>query len=315
MLEKALREVVDMLERVSVYVRSVLAGETEGNVVVGRYLMDTLSAATPALDKGRLEQLFNSHLQVRMRGGVALMCADMGHAGYADHVVPRQPRPVAGGGVVPPRAVDLVQPRALGRGRRKICTCARGTVRSAVEYTRVLHVVARSEDLAERPRARGVCREYIVVAACGWRAVYVDLVLDEGADTVQEHLLCGVRPNRVESDGGGKQAARMQEQVQIQRALERQAETGCEDCPAGGQMAARVAAADEQLERVYQSALRRHRGRGKPSGIEGEQSYALRRGCAPSRGVEQRGVVEVVDASELRDRCVELAHVAVYNES
>lgn len=54
-----------MLERVLVYVRSVLAGEAEGNVAVGRYLMDTLSASTPALDKGRLEQLFNSHLQVR----------------------------------------------------------------------------------------------------------------------------------------------------------------------------------------------------------------------------------------------------------
>ncbi|EJD53968.1 Mov34-domain-containing protein [Auricularia subglabra TFB-10046 SS5] len=62
-LEKSLRDVVDMLDRVLVYVRSVLAGETEGNVAVGRFLMDTLSAATPALDKGRLEQLFNSHLQ------------------------------------------------------------------------------------------------------------------------------------------------------------------------------------------------------------------------------------------------------------
>jgi translation initiation factor 3 subunit F len=54
-----------MIDRVQVYIQSVLTGETEGDVSVGRYLLETLSTATDGLESGRLESLFNSHLQVR----------------------------------------------------------------------------------------------------------------------------------------------------------------------------------------------------------------------------------------------------------
>ena len=53
-----------MVDRVQTYIQSVLAGETEGDVSVGRYLLETLSTATDGLESGRLENLFNSHLQV-----------------------------------------------------------------------------------------------------------------------------------------------------------------------------------------------------------------------------------------------------------
>lgn len=65
-LEAALQQVADMVDRVLTYVRSVLAGEVEGDVAVGRYLMDTLSASTAGIEKGKLEGLFNAHLQVSL---------------------------------------------------------------------------------------------------------------------------------------------------------------------------------------------------------------------------------------------------------
>ncbi|KAH7103073.1 Mov34-domain-containing protein [Auriculariales sp. MPI-PUGE-AT-0066] len=65
LLERTLRDVATMVDRVLEYVRAVLAGEREGNVAVGRYLMDTLGTVSPdaGLDKGRLESLFNAQLQ------------------------------------------------------------------------------------------------------------------------------------------------------------------------------------------------------------------------------------------------------------
>lgn len=58
-LETAIHNVTSMIDRVLVYVRSVLAGETKGDPAVGRYLMDTLGASTDDLEKGG----FNSRLQ------------------------------------------------------------------------------------------------------------------------------------------------------------------------------------------------------------------------------------------------------------
>jgi len=64
-LESSLHEVLSMIDRVQAYIQSVLTGETEGDISVGRYLLETLSTATDGLESGRLESLFNSHLQVR----------------------------------------------------------------------------------------------------------------------------------------------------------------------------------------------------------------------------------------------------------
>jgi len=62
-LEKSIRDISNMIDRVLTYVRGVLSGEKEGNERIGRYLMDTLCETTESLDKGRLETLFNAHLQ------------------------------------------------------------------------------------------------------------------------------------------------------------------------------------------------------------------------------------------------------------
>lgn len=65
-LEASLQQIAAMVDRVLTYVRSVLAGEAQGDVAVGRYLMDTLSTTTAGIEKGKLEGLFNVHLQVRI---------------------------------------------------------------------------------------------------------------------------------------------------------------------------------------------------------------------------------------------------------
>jgi len=58
-LERSIVSVSEMLDRVLSYVRSVLAGEKQGDPAIGRYLMDTLGASTDDLEKGG----FNASLQ------------------------------------------------------------------------------------------------------------------------------------------------------------------------------------------------------------------------------------------------------------
>jgi len=62
-LEQALLEVISMIDRVLAYVQSVTSGKVQGDERVGRQLLGTLSATVEGLEKGRLESLFNSHLQ------------------------------------------------------------------------------------------------------------------------------------------------------------------------------------------------------------------------------------------------------------
>ncbi|KAJ3532138.1 hypothetical protein NMY22_g7863 [Coprinellus aureogranulatus] len=58
-IERSLHSVDDMLDRVLSYVQAVLSGEKEGDAAIGRYLMNTLGAATDDLEKNG----FNSSLQ------------------------------------------------------------------------------------------------------------------------------------------------------------------------------------------------------------------------------------------------------------
>lgn len=60
-IERSLQTTSDMIDRVISYVQSVLSGEKQGDAAIGRYLMDTLGAATDDLEKSG----FNSSLQVR----------------------------------------------------------------------------------------------------------------------------------------------------------------------------------------------------------------------------------------------------------
>ncbi|TDL29858.1 Mov34-domain-containing protein [Rickenella mellea] len=50
-LERSIKTVMEMLDRVLAYVRAVLAGEREGDPAIGRYLMDTLGTSTEGLEK------------------------------------------------------------------------------------------------------------------------------------------------------------------------------------------------------------------------------------------------------------------------
>lgn len=61
-LEQSIIQVQAMLERVSTYVDSVLAGTVPANNTVGRYLMNTVSVV-PKVDPVEFEKMFNSHLQ------------------------------------------------------------------------------------------------------------------------------------------------------------------------------------------------------------------------------------------------------------
>nr|OQO31894.1 Eukaryotic translation initiation factor 3 subunit F [Rachicladosporium sp. CCFEE 5018] len=61
-LEKAVEQVLDMLERVSVYVSNVLDEEAEPSAALGQFLMNTLSLA-PKVEAEDIERDFNNHVQ------------------------------------------------------------------------------------------------------------------------------------------------------------------------------------------------------------------------------------------------------------
>ncbi|KAI0321979.1 Mov34-domain-containing protein [Amylostereum chailletii] len=52
LLETSIQSVIDMLDRVLIYVRAVLAGEKQGDAAIGRYLMSAFGAGTEDLEKG-----------------------------------------------------------------------------------------------------------------------------------------------------------------------------------------------------------------------------------------------------------------------
>ena len=83
-----------MLDRVLSYVRSVLAGEVQGDPAVGRYLLDTFAASTDDLEKGgfnaslqvnRLHAVFHLNVTYKPRG-----------IGYSNGFVFSKPRAVPG---------------------------------------------------------------------------------------------------------------------------------------------------------------------------------------------------------------------------
>jgi translation initiation factor 3 subunit F len=61
-LERAVDQTLDLLERVSEYVGSVLDEEREPSNVLGQYLMNALSLA-PKVDSQDIERDFNNHIQ------------------------------------------------------------------------------------------------------------------------------------------------------------------------------------------------------------------------------------------------------------
>ncbi|KAJ1680166.1 hypothetical protein EV182_000559 [Spiromyces aspiralis] len=61
-LEVAIKQLVEMLDRVSSYVQRVCDGVAEPNNVVGKYLVDMLSYV-PRIDASQFEGLFQTHLQ------------------------------------------------------------------------------------------------------------------------------------------------------------------------------------------------------------------------------------------------------------
>jgi translation initiation factor 3 subunit F len=56
-LEQSIKSATTMLGRVLGYVRSVLAGEIQGDPAVGRCLLDTFAASTDDLEKGGSTQV------------------------------------------------------------------------------------------------------------------------------------------------------------------------------------------------------------------------------------------------------------------
>ncbi|KAL7273693.1 hypothetical protein RUND412_003435 [Rhizina undulata] len=61
-LEKAIEQVIGMLDRVSNYVNQVINDETEGSVAIGKFLLNTLSLA-PKVSNADIERMFNTHIQ------------------------------------------------------------------------------------------------------------------------------------------------------------------------------------------------------------------------------------------------------------
>ena len=89
-----------MLDRVLGYVRSVLAGEVQGDPAVGRYLLDTFAASTDDLEKGG----FNASLQVNeSRASLTTNDSNRMNLGHAHGVVFGEPCAIPGRDFIPSR--------------------------------------------------------------------------------------------------------------------------------------------------------------------------------------------------------------------
>ncbi|KAL0636116.1 hypothetical protein Q9L58_004905 [Maublancomyces gigas] len=61
-LERAIEDVLGMLDRVGHYVSRVVHGETPGSTAIGKFLMNTLALA-PKVAASDVERMFNTHIQ------------------------------------------------------------------------------------------------------------------------------------------------------------------------------------------------------------------------------------------------------------
>jgi hypothetical protein len=83
-LEQSLIDVVSMIERVQNYVHAVIDGDIKGDPTIGRYLLDTLNTTTEGLEKGKLESLFNAHVQVCVHSTSTVSVKPDSSKGYID---------------------------------------------------------------------------------------------------------------------------------------------------------------------------------------------------------------------------------------
>ena len=60
-LEESILQVIDMLERVTVYVNQVIDGSQQGNTAIGKFLLKNLSLV-PSVSSQNLDKLFYNHL-------------------------------------------------------------------------------------------------------------------------------------------------------------------------------------------------------------------------------------------------------------
>ena len=98
-LEQSIKSVTAMLDRVLSYVRSVLAGDVQGDPAVGRYLLDTFAASTDDLEKGG----FNASLQVSGRVLFSSNSLTNGvNLGHSHGVVLSKPCTISGRDFIPP---------------------------------------------------------------------------------------------------------------------------------------------------------------------------------------------------------------------
>lgn len=66
-LEKSIKDIIAMIDRVLAYVQSVTSGEIAGDERIGRKLLDSLGSSVEGLERDNMESLFTAHLQVRSR--------------------------------------------------------------------------------------------------------------------------------------------------------------------------------------------------------------------------------------------------------
>ena len=85
-----------MLDRVLVYVRSVIAGKTKGDPAIGKYLLETFSTSTEGLDHGS----FATSLQVSHDIIFLLLKDYLRIVGHAYGLLSRKPHQITSRGIV-----------------------------------------------------------------------------------------------------------------------------------------------------------------------------------------------------------------------
>jgi hypothetical protein len=121
-LERAIHQVLDMLERVSKYVGDVLDEEAEPSSALGQFLMNALSLA-PKVDAADIERdLYVQPRHLRHRGQFANALQQRTHPRRPRSFIPRQHHPHTNRSLQPPRNRSAYH----GQWRRSRCRRSKG---------------------------------------------------------------------------------------------------------------------------------------------------------------------------------------------
>lgn len=155
LIERAILNVTEMLDRVLAYVRDVLSGQKKGDPAIGRYLMDALGTNTEGFEKAG----FNSSLQVTSFYSIArssFVCSYFTSLGYINVNLLGEPFKITSRSIISTCSCSCrIEIATVFLSVASLKIQFLGNALLAVKNSRVLQIMSTRQNFAQRPC---VCR-------------------------------------------------------------------------------------------------------------------------------------------------------------